>query len=784
MSQVTSLTLDPENSGTEVCNNITNINNAVVSNFSGTTQPTIQLNGQLWYDTTNLIHKYYNGSVWDSLYHVKDTTDSSSTSTGAFIVDGGVGIGGALYTGGNATIGSGTVATALSVNGSGTLGKYINFKSAGLNRIGIEVVNSEGGSDSGGDLYIRTYDDSGTLIDNAVSLDRKAGGTFTVKRPFVSNATRTEIGSSTYSAVSTTLTVNPPSAATSAFFNSNYSLAFVPATNAQNIGYVVGTNGIAQHCGTGTLSYLYGSMGQVYAGDGTNTPGLVSEMTAVKTGINFRANSSVTNANGFLVAAPSFGSEISVGSLYGLRVYDLKGTGVTNSYGIYVNAQSSGGYSIYTNSGLVRFGDAVSGTSTANFTGNITAGSDSSAASLNINGPNNSDKYLYLRTAGSSRWAIGSTINETGSDAGSSLYISAINDSGTYIDSPITITRAAGGLITLSRETKINQDVRIGTGVETLTRRLIVNSAAGQSKMLEYQSAGSVRWRIFSDSATESGSNAGSALVIQAHNDSGTLIDQPLKIDRAAGGAITLYRVTTCSNTESSTSTTTGSLRTLGGLGVVENIFVGGKVNLASKAASTTNGDIWQDSTQQSISMYTGGVQQQLSGVIWTKTSTTTLSNWTTAATLIGAVGTGIGTLTLPANFLKVGKTIRLRLKGAISTTSTAPTLDVAVTLGGVSIGNTSAQSLTTASMIGKAWALDLEFTCRSTGSSGTVVSVGCFTVCNSATLSYCWGLGLGTGTATVNTTTALAINVTAACGTANASNSISCVIATVEVLN
>ena len=207
--------------------------------------------------------------------------------------------------------------------------------------------------------------------------------------------------------------------------------------------------------------------------------------------------------------------------------------------------------------------------------------------------------------------------------------------------------------------------------------------------------------------------------------------------------------------------------------------------NLPAGSPPTTpaNGDVWYDSTQKTLASFINGVNQDLIGVIWTKTATTALSNWTTAATILGAVGTGVGTLTLPANFLVVGKVVRLRLKGIITTTGSAPTLTIAVTLGGVSLGTTGATALTTGSMSGRTWQLDFEFTCRTTGASGTVLGAGMFNLSNTATLDYAWGVGTQTAS-TVNTTTALAIDVTAACGTSNANNGINCSTATIEILN
>jgi hypothetical protein len=200
-----------------------------------------------------------------------------------------------------------------------------------------------------------------------------------------------------------------------------------------------------------------------------------------------------------------------------------------------------------------------------------------------------------------------------------------------------------------------------------------------------------------------------------------------------------------------------------------------------------TLGTIWNDYTRQTLGVNVGASGYPLvnywSGVIWTKTAATTLSNWTTAATILGAAGTGVGTLTLPANFFVVGKTIRLTLKGYLGTYTSAPTLNIQTTLGGSAVSSSGAVSLTTVSMSIRGWSLEYLFTCRTTGSSGTVIGTGEFIWSNSATLFSCIPVLSSTAT-TINTTTVQAIDVTMACSSANASNTVVCTVATVEVLN
>lgn len=65
-------------------------------------------------------------------------------------------------------------------------------------------------------------------------------------------------------------------------------------------------------------------------------------------------------------------------------------------------------------------------------------------------------RALALQTAGVSRWLVyANTSAESGANAGSNFQLAAYDDGGSVIDSPISITRAAGGTMTLPRPISI-----------------------------------------------------------------------------------------------------------------------------------------------------------------------------------------------------------------------------------------------------------------------------------------------------------------------------------------
>jgi hypothetical protein len=162
-------------------------------------------------------------------------------------------------------------------------------------------------------------------------------------------------------------------------------------------------------------------------------------------------------------------------------------------------------------------------------------------------------------------------------------------------------------------------------------------------------------------------------------------------------------------------------------------------------------------------------------GTMWAKTSVTTLSSWTTAATIIGAANTGVGTLTIPANSLAVGDTIRIMLRGVYSHTSTATTFTLSMTLGGTQVFTTGAVATASGTVTSLPWYAHMDLVCIATGSSNTILS-GCFFQ------GYDFGGASGSVTpVSINTAVDNAIDIKMACGANSSSNIMSCVIARIS---
>lgn len=158
--------------------------------------------------------------------------------------------------------------------------------------------------------------------------------------------------------------------------------------------------------------------------------------------------------------------------------------------------------------------------------------------------------------------------------------------------------------------------------------------------------------------------------------------------------------------------------------------------------------------------------------VIAVQTADATIANTITETTLFGTV---VGTLTLPASFLIAGRTIRITMRGHVSTTGT-PNLTIRSKFGSTELVTTTAFNAGTLASIGWTWTCDI--TCRSTGATGTVVASGTFAWNNGSQRN-----AVKTTTTTVDTTATQAVNVTAEWGTAAAANTITAQLAQVEVL-
>ena len=155
-----------------------------------------------------------------------------------------------------------------------------------------------------------------------------------------------------------------------------------------------------------------------------------------------------------------------------------------------------------------------------------------------------------------------------------------------------------------------------------------------------------------------------------------------------------------------------------------------------------------------------------LSYGLFSQTGSSTPVSGTTVETSI--IGSGAGTLSVPINGFRVGDSFNGKLNGHISCVGTA-TIQIRVKANSVLLGDTGVIALDAST--NKHWQLDLNFTIRSIGSVGSIVSYGSFGYIKNSGLNF-EGSNFVTITP-LDTTILNTIDITVEWNTNNSGNSI-----------
>lgn len=92
------------------------------------------------------------------------------------------------------------------------------------------------------------------------------------------------------------------------------------------------------------------------------------------------------------------------------------------------------------------------------------------------------------------------------------------------------------------RRLYVSRLVKVGSTESSQPGVVQLDGLAATTREIYFSSSGSRRWQIRTNTAEESGSDAGCGLFIRAYADDGSTIDDALNITRAAGGNITSNR--------------------------------------------------------------------------------------------------------------------------------------------------------------------------------------------------------------------------------------------------
>jgi hypothetical protein len=238
----------------------------------------------------------------------------------------------------------------------------------------------------------------------------------------------------------------------------------------------------------------------------------------------------------------------------------------------------------------------------------------------------------------------------------------------------VVLTDATGALTTDAQHTYGTRTLTLGDGL--LAPELKIDGAAGSTRTIGFYTGGSQRWLVRLDGTAESGGDAGSVFQIVARTDAGVFIDAPIQILRPAGAGISFARPVLITSTTDSTTTSTGSLTTLGGVGIAKALWVGGLANVAGVLTAANATDATTPTAAGTV--ISGGL-----GIAKTvRLASTTDATTTATGSLITAGGMGI------AKALWIGGLTNIAgvLTAANTTDSSSLTTGSIVTAGGAGI--------------------------------------------------------------------------------------------------
>jgi hypothetical protein len=228
----------------------------------------------------------------------------------------------------------------------------------------------------------------------------------------------------------------------------------------------------------------------------------------------------------------------------------------------------------------------------ATFTGDISVIKTAGAVLFGMDSQVGAARNHRFMTAGLDRWRFGANnAAESGSNLGSDFAVARYNDAGTYVDNPISISRATGqvaiGSLGVNNGAQVTGNLTVSS--PSSTPFLIMDAPSGNQKITNLRSGGLERWRYGCTSVAESGSNAGSDFFIARYADAGTGISTPLSISRSTGEtAIAILSVNGPLRPAQYTLTTLPSATAYNGYEIDVTNATGGSKRCRS------NGTVWQ----------------------------------------------------------------------------------------------------------------------------------------------------------------------------------------------
>jgi hypothetical protein len=190
---------------------------------------------------------------------------------------------------------------------------------------------------------------------------------------------------------------------------------------------------------------------------------------------------------------------------------------------------------------------------------------------------------------------------------------------------------------------------------------------------------------------------------------------------------------------------------------------------------SPANGELWHG-PQKIVSTYVNGVIHRLVGCLYSQTADGVMTGTTSETSIINTSG-AVGTLTLPANFLVAGKTLRVTIAGTFSTGTTGGNSQLRLKLGTTTVFDSTNITMPNNQTNG-GYQAEILLSCRSTGVTGSVRTMAAVVRSSGTPVNFSGG----TYSATVDTTAAQTLDVLLQSN--QSTTTVTITLVTVEVLN
>lgn len=363
-------------------------------------------------------------------------------------------------------------------------------------------------------------------------------------------------------------------------------------------------------------------------------------------------------------------------------------------------------------------------------------------------------------------------LNAAGAITGTSGLAVAVDGASVQITSnALAVKVAAAGALTIGSGVGVNVD---GSTVQIATNALAVKlNAAGaitgasglatavdastieiSSNALRVKDAGIVTAKLADNAVT-------TIKITDANVTTAKIADLNVTTVKLAANAVTPAKL---------------ALATSGGLADNGSGFL--QVNGAKSLSSDptpSDGDQWYNTTEKKFkSQSAGGIGRRSQVVFAATSSSTAIKNTTTLTAVSGFVWQP------PANYLTVGKTVRVKLGGAYTATGSSPLLTIDLFSNGT-FGGIDGVAINLGTNPSGRFHTEFVATIRTTGVSGTVTPTG-FLAIEAAGVNAFQTFGQGSGVA-IDTTSAGNWNPVVQWSAASNSNSVTFHYMTVEVL-